>query len=80
MIAQRQPDFHENQKLGWGELSFCCLSTPVSNALASVEVERFEQLESEFAHPYDYNNPDHEAVLNVLYNLTINKSYFSRAW
>jgi len=56
------------------------MSGSVSYSLSTVEVERFNQLRHEFAHTYHGNNAEHEAALNELYNLTINKSYFSRGW
>mmetsp|Transcript_45817 Transcript_45817/g.60691 ORF Transcript_45817/g.60691 Transcript_45817/m.60691 type:complete len:97 (-) Transcript_45817:465-755(-) len=79
-IAVRQPDFHRNQSKAWSELGICCM-VPVNYSLSTIEVERFDQLQREFARIYEGNNADHESVLNELYNLTVNKAYFhARGW
>ena len=67
-------------KKSWYELGLCCMSGSVNYSLSTVEVERFMQLKEEFALNYQGNNPDHEAALNELYSLAINKSLFSRGW
>ena len=79
-IAVNQPEFHSNMSRTWYELGLCCMSGPVTYSLSTIEVERYEQLQREFAHNYEGNNADHEAALNELYNLAINKSYFARGW